>query len=113
MRLADLLKSEGVAVDPPIIVAISGYTTGDLLKKLDRDPVAGEFDLVSLMIGVNNQYQGLSEAEFANEFDELLARAKTFANGEIARVVVLSIPDWGATPFGKRAGRGYEIKDIS
>ncbi len=112
VRLAALLEQDGLQVDPPVIVGVTGFTTGDLIRRLDREPVPGQFDLVSLMIGVNNQYQGLSEDEFSHEFDELLHRSAKYAHEGMSRVIVLSIPDWGKTPFGKRAGRGHEDDDI-
>jgi lysophospholipase L1-like esterase len=113
VRLAERLQREGVDVAPPTIVAVTGYTTGDLIDRLDREPIAGTFDLVSLMIGVNNQYQGRDESEFAAEFDELLRRSKIFAGGDVRRVIIMSIPDWGATPFGGRVGRGNAREEIS
>ena len=66
---------------------------------------AGPFDFVSLLIGVNNQYRGRPLDEYRSQFRALLERAIGFAGGDAGRVLVLSFPDWGATPFGIGSGR--------
>ncbi|MFQ5420457.1 MAG: GDSL-type esterase/lipase family protein, partial [Anaerolineae bacterium] len=72
---------------------------------IDAADPQGPFDWVSLLIGVNNQYRGLPMDEYRREFAALLARAIEFAGGEPDRVVVVSIPDWGVTPFARANGR--------
>ncbi len=96
VQLASALREEGLSVAEPRIVARTGWTTGELLSAIDTAGLDLQYDLVSLLIGVNNQYRGLDIEEFRKEFTELLDLAGRFA-GE--RVVVLSIPDWGVTPF--------------
>lgn len=104
--VAAALRAEGVPLSDPTIVATTGWTTDELAGGIDtRDP-RGPFDLVSLLIGVNNQYRGRGAGEFAGEFRDLLARAVTLAGDRGSRVVVVSIPDWGCTPFA--AGRDRE-----
>ncbi|MBP6797115.1 MAG: SGNH/GDSL hydrolase family protein, partial [Luteimonas sp.] len=86
-------------------IATTGWTTDELSAAIDAAEPLGTFDLVSLLIGVNNQYRGRSVDAYRDEFDALLARATGFANGRADRVLVLSIPDWGVTPFAIQSGR--------
>lgn len=83
----------------PTVVARTGWTTDELLQGLEESRVSGIFDLVTLLIGVNNQYREYDLQAFRTEFSELLTRALGFAGGRKERVMVISIPDWGVTPF--------------
>ena len=109
MQLAGLLRERGVAIDPPRVIATTGWTTDELDAGIDAahaaQPIATDHALVSLLIGVNNQYRGRSLDEYALQFAALLERAIDFAGGEAARVIVLAIPDWGVTPFATQSGR--------
>lgn len=88
-------------IEAPFYVAQNGWTTQALSNGMIAAGVdTANFDLVSLLIGVNNQYQGLSLAQYAEQFTDLLERAITIANGNTDRVFVVSIPDYGYTPFG-------------
>lgn len=105
VQLAARLRDAGVKVTDPEIIATTGWTTDELKAGIAaRDP-KGPYELVTLLIGVNNQYRGRSSAEYQGEFKGLLAQAIGFAGGAAARVVVVSIPDWGVTPFA--AGKGH------
>src|SRR5690606_33133393 len=85
---------------PPRIVAKTGWTTAELIEVIASEEIAGQkYDWVTLLIGVNNQYRGQGLDVYAQEFEELLDQAVTFAGGKAQRVIVLSIPDWGVTPF--------------
>lgn len=99
--LAGLLRERGVALAEPEIIARTGWTTGELDAAIDAAGPRGPFALVSLLIGVNNQYRGRPADEYRAQFRALLARALGFAGGEPGRVLVLSIPDWGVTPFAQ------------
>ena len=99
LQLAAALRARGLAVAEPLIIARTGWTSGELLTGIQRAGVQGPFDLVSLLVGVNNQYRGLDMEAYRREFHELLEQAITFAGGDPYRVIVLSIPDWGVTPF--------------
>lgn len=103
-RLVALLAARGVAVAPPRVIARTGWTTADLERALAAERPAGPFDLVSLMIGVNDQFQGQSIESYERRFAALLAQGVTLAGGEPHRVLVLSIPDYGVTPFARRVG---------
>ena len=108
--LAQRLRAAGIAVDAPHIVATTGWTTDELSAALDAleadaGPLPRDHALVSLLIGVNNQYRRRGVDEYAAQFAALLQRAIGYAGGEAARVLVLAIPDWGRTPFGAASGR--------
>jgi len=103
VQLAQRLREQGLDLDAPTIVATTGWTTAQLSAGITAADLDDAYDLVSLQIGVNNQYQGRSPAEYRQEFASLLARAIALAGDDPARVIVLSIPDWGVTPFA--AGR--------
>lgn len=109
VQLADLLRARGIALDAPRIIATTGWTTDELDAGIDAanaaDPIPTDHALVSLLIGVNNQYRGRSLAEYEVQFAGLLERAIEFAAGEASRVIVLAIPDWGVTPFAIQSGR--------
>lgn len=103
-QLAARLRREGLDLEPPRIIATTGWTTAELTAAIDADPPAGPFALVTLLIGVNDQYRGLpADAVYRARLDGLLRRAVRFAGDDASRVIVLSIPDWGVTPFA--AGR--------
>ncbi|MFQ5399724.1 MAG: SGNH/GDSL hydrolase family protein [Anaerolineae bacterium] len=112
VQLVDLLRREGIGVAELQIIAQTGWTTAELSAGIDAAVPHGVFDLVSLLIGVNNQYRGLSQAEYRTEFKALLQRAIGFAGGEPSRVMVLSIPDWGVTPFAADRDRAAIARDI-
>ena len=101
-QLADMLRERGHPVDVTMI-ACTGWTTSELAEGIRAAHLDGTFDLVTLLIGVNNQYRGLTLNEYRVEFDSLLEQAIQFAGGDPKRVLVLSIPDWSVTPFA--AGR--------
>ncbi len=105
VQLAARLRADGVPLAPPRIIATTGWTTDELSAAMDAAEPLGEWDLVSLLIGVNNQYRGRPVADFEGEFTRLLERAVRLAGGRSDRVVVLAIPDWGVTPFAEGRDR--------
>lgn len=105
VQLAALLRAGGVPVPEPEIIAVTGWTTDELSAGIDRADPRGPYDLVSLLIGVNNQYRGRAEEEYRAQFVALLQRAMAFAGARPNRVLVLSIPDWGVTPFAEGRDR--------
>src|SRR5688500_13738544 len=104
VQLAARLRARGIEIAPPKIVARTGWTTDELAEAIDDAQVTARYGLVSLLIGVNNQYRGRELANYREEFGALLERAIGFA-GDPKRVFVVSIPDWGVTPFAARSGR--------
>ncbi|MEL7002313.1 MAG: SGNH/GDSL hydrolase family protein [Bacteroidota bacterium] len=101
VQLADSLKQRGIKVAAPIIIATTGWRTDELAASIKKEKPAKDFDMVSLLIGVNNQYQGKSVKSYEPEFKKLLKTAIKHAGGDANKVFVVSIPDYGYTPFGK------------
>ena len=99
VQLAGLLRDDKISVADPDIIARTGWTTAELQDAINASGNQKTYDLVSLLIGVNNQYRGQSQDRYRTEFRELLQTATKFAGGKPGRVFVLSIPDWGSSPF--------------
>jgi lysophospholipase L1-like esterase len=100
-QLADSLAAGGNSIAILKIVAGSGWTTTDLTTALSMEDLVPSYDLVTLMIGVNNQVQGLAIDVFTTELAELADTAVALAQGDRTRVLLFSIPDYGVTPFGR------------
>lgn len=116
VQLAQLARQSGLDMQAPDIIARTGWTTGKLQAAVRAANSPATYDLVSLLIGVNNQYRGLSQAAYRTKFRQLLAAAARLAGGRFGRVVVLSIPDWGQSPFAEgrdRARIGREIDQFN
>lgn len=105
VQLAALARQQGLALQQPTIIARTGWTTAELQAAIVEARPRATYGLVSLQIGVNNQYRGEGLAQYRAEFRELLRQAIGFAGGRPARVVVLSMPDWGQSPFALRQDR--------
>ena len=99
--LADTLGQLGIPMHEPQIIAQTGWTTANLITAINNAQINTTFDFVSLLIGVNNQYQHKPITEYQQQFEQLLQKAIVFANNDTSKVVVLSIPDYGYTPFGQ------------
>jgi lysophospholipase L1-like esterase len=100
VQLAEALRRKGIDCFDPTIIATTGWRTDDLKHAIESANLKPEYTLVSLLIGVNNYYQGKSAESYAPEFEELLRTAIALADGNKANVFVVSIPDYGYTPFG-------------
>lgn len=111
-QAVQLLNEAGYTFDPPTIIAKTGWTTDELQQAITAANPQGPYDLVSLLIGVNNQYRGRSSKEYAAEFESLLQQAIVFAGRIIQHVFVLSIPDWGVTPFAEGRDRAQIAREI-
>ncbi len=107
-----LYKSLKNKISYPTIIAKSGWTTDQLIDTLNKTKFKN-YDFVSLLIGVNNQYRGRSIESFKKDFIELLERSIKYANGKKERVFVVSIPDWGVTPFANGKDRNIIEKEIN
>lgn len=107
---AQLAKT--VNLGEPVIIAKTGWTTDELNAAIDEADPKGPFELVTLLIGVNNQYRGRSADEYRTQFAGLLQRAIGFAGGNAQHVVVVSIPDWGVTPFAEGRDRAKIAREI-
>ena len=102
-QVVQLLRRAGTMYHAPEIIAKTGWTTDELAAGIAQTTFQPSYDLVSLLIGVNNQYRGRSLEEYTVQFETLLQKAIAFAGGHSSHVIVISIPDWGVTPFA--AGR--------
>jgi lysophospholipase L1-like esterase len=105
MRLARALRAEGIALADPRTIATTGWTTEELAAAMDAAEPLGDWDFASLLVGVNDQYRGRDVDDYVGAFATLLQRTFALAGGRPDRVLVLSIPDWGVTPFARDAGR--------
>lgn len=110
-QLAALLSEKNIQTDVTVI-ARTGWTTSELWQGIQADPPRGRYDLVSLLIGVNNQYRGYDLDTYRDEFRFLLEKAIEYAGGKPEHVILLSIPDWGATPFASGRDRDEIANDI-
>lgn len=107
MQLAEKLRQGGVEIGDPRIIATTGWTTGDLLEAMYMQLNNEKFDLVSILIGVNNQYQGKSIEAYEEDLHKIFKQALSHSENGATGVFALSIPDYGVTPFG--AEREKEI----
>ncbi|MEP7108888.1 MAG: GDSL-type esterase/lipase family protein [Ferruginibacter sp.] len=98
-QTVQLLRKDGFIFYAPEIIATTGWSTDELKLAIDESILLSSYDFVSLLIGVNNQYQGRSAEEFRVHFRVLLELAIQRAGGIANNVIVLSIPDWSVTPF--------------
>ncbi len=109
VQTAQLLRDAHFSVDDPVIIARTGWTTAELQRGIAQNAPSGLFDVVALLIGVNNQYRRMDKESYRREFIELLKQAIQFAGDKPNYVIVLSIPDWSVTPFAE----GQNRKEIS
>ena len=112
LQLAARLRAAGTPVDEPTLIAQSGWTTAQLAERLSTVRLRVPFDLVTLLIGTNNQFQGRDTAEYRADFRNLVGQAIGYAGGRPGRLLVLSLPDWGATPFAAGRDRGAIARGI-
>ncbi len=111
-RTTALLRQDGIELADPVIIAVTGWTTDELAASIREHNLQETFSVVTLLIGVNNQYRGRPLENYREEFTSLLQQAIHFAGGDAGRVVVLSIPDWGVTPFAEGRDRHAIAREI-
>ncbi|XZE19243.1 SGNH/GDSL hydrolase family protein [Pirellulaceae bacterium SH449] len=109
VQLVQKLNEKGRKFTAPKIVAKTGWTTDELQAAIAETELAEQYDWVTLLIGVNNQYRGRDVEEYRRQFQALLQVAIKKAGDNPRRVVVLSIPDWGVTPFATKRGRDPKL----
>lgn len=110
-QLASMLENEGIQTEVTIL-ARTGWTVKELWEGIQANPPAGTFDLVTLLVGVNDQYRGYPVDGYREDFQFMLGRAIEYVGGDPQRVIVLSIPDWGVTPFAADRDRGQIAHEI-
>ncbi len=112
VQLVTELGKKNIRVNQPEFVAVTGWTTANLLAALATKNLPTNYNLVTLLIGVNNQYQGKSLAEYRQEFTLLLNEAIRYAGGNKDKVIVVSIPDYSKTPFAAGSDTAYIAAQI-
>ena len=115
-QVVALLKKDSIDIQPARIIAKTGWTTDELEAGIvvanSVDSLRSSYDFVSLLIGVNNQYRGRTVENYKSEFEALLKKAIHFAGDRADHVVVISIPDWGVTPFADGRDRAQIAKEV-
>jgi len=114
VQLVKELNEDNFSFNPPKIIAQTGWRTDDLLQAMKNEPAKGQYDLVSVLIGVNNQYQNKELEQYKNELKKILENAILYAKSGNENVFMLSIPNYGVTPFGLTSGKeniGEELKE--
>jgi lysophospholipase L1-like esterase len=111
-QTVQLMKKAGYDFNSPEIVAKTGWTTDELQTAINHHEFHPPYNFVTLLIGVNNQYRGRTTDNYKPEFENLLKKAIQFAAGKADHVIVVSIPDWGATPFAKGRDRSQIAREI-
>lgn len=106
------LHLRGIYFYKPTIIATTGWTTDELMSAVEQANITDTYDIVTLLIGVNNQYRGRDAEEYRQQFVALLQKAISFSRVGPKSVVVMSIPDWGATPFAEGRNREQIAADI-
>lgn len=112
VQLVNRLRDDKIDISDPLIIAKTGWTTDELMAAIKEKNVKDTFNIVTLLIGVNNQYRGRSSEEYRNELKQLLDIAVNYAGGKKEHVFVISIPDWGVTPFAEGRDRNKIASEI-
>lgn len=112
-QIAVQLNGLGLNTSAAEVIARTGWTSGDLLSRLsDNPPSLPHYGIVTLLIGVNNQFQGASQEQYRREFEALVDKAIGYAGNNPNHVFVLSIPDWGVMPFATYRNKELIAKQI-
>ncbi|MEO8399679.1 MAG: GDSL-type esterase/lipase family protein, partial [Ignavibacteriaceae bacterium] len=112
VQLKEKIREKNLSISDPIIIAKTGWTTDELLNAIIQKSISDTFNIVTLLIGVNNQYRGYDIEKYKEEFVTLLNKAIAFAGNSADKVFVISIPDWGVTPFAEGRDRKKIAKEI-
>ena len=113
VQLVDTLQRAGIKIDKPKIIAKTGWTTVELRTAIADAELNAPYDLVSLLIGVNDQYDGLNFDDYPDRFEYLLEKAITLAGNRPGHVFVVSIPDYSVTPFGQSKNPAKISREIA
>ena len=107
-QFVDVAYENGVDFDQPIIIAETGWKTYDLLNAINQTNFTKKYDYISLLIGVNNQFNSRPIDEFEEDLNKLMDEMKRIKKND-GSIIIISIPDWGYTPFGESS----DMSDIS
>ena len=111
-QLVQLLRDRGHHFHAPEMVAKTGWTTSELAEHLIHTRFNPQYDFVTLLIGVNNQYREEKIEDYENNFEFVLKKAIHFSAEKSQHVIVLSIPDWGVTPFAEGRDRNKIATEV-
>ena len=111
-QVVSFLRAQQIRINDPQIIATTGWTTKNLLDAINASTLQNNYDVVSLLIGVNNQYQGKSIDEYKTEFTALLNKSIQFAGNKKQNVFVVSIPDYSVTPFAQNSDKAKIAREI-
>lgn len=112
-QLQDALNEKGFSIERPEIIAKTGWRTDELIEAIKKQASNNnQFNIVSLLIGVNNQYQGKPISQYKKEFKVLLETAISKCRNNNHGVFVVSIPNYGVTPFAKEKDKTNAIEDL-
>jgi lysophospholipase L1-like esterase len=111
-QVVQMLRKNNFDITAPEIIAKTGWTTANLLKGISVTKLLKQYGFVSLLIGVNNQYDGIAFSIFEKEFEELILKAISLTTNS-KNVFVFSIPDWGATAFAAERNKEEITKEIN
>lgn len=111
-QLVARLRQKNLPVASPVLIAQNGWRTDELLTGIGEQAHNARYNFVTLLIGVNNQYQHKDTATYHSEFNEILKKAIVLAGGNSKHVFVLSIPDWGVTPYANGRNRDKIAEEI-
>ena len=107
-QFVDVAYENGVDFDQPMIIAETGWKTYDLLNAINQTNFSKKYDYISLLIGVNNQFNSRPIDEFEEDLNKLMGEMKRIKKND-GSIIIISIPDWGYTPFGESS----DMSDIS
>ena len=107
-QFVDVAYENGVDFDQPMIIAETGWKTYDLLNAINQTNFSKKYDYISLLIGVNNQFNSRPIDEFEEDLNKLMDEMKRIKKND-GSIIIISIPDWGYTPFGESS----DMSDIS
>ncbi len=111
-QLVQKLRSQNVAIDAPEVVAMTAWTSSELLQHLESYTTLPSYDLCTLLIGVNNQYRGMPIDNFRRDLDQLTQLALDKVEQDSMRLLLLNIPDWGLTPYNKDRNKAKVSQEI-
>jgi len=112
VQLVKRLKTDSIDISDPVIIAKTGWTTDELTAAVIEKNVKDTFNIVTLLIGVNNQYRGRSAEEYRGELKQLIETALNYAGRKKENVFIISIPDWGVTPFAEGREKNQIAEEI-
>ena len=111
-QFVQVAYENGIDFLTPRIIAMTGWKTYDLINEIESSNFEKKYDYVSLLIGVNNQFNSRSINEFEDDLDKLLIKINNLKK-KAGSVLIVSIPDWGSSPYGENMDRNQISTEIN